>query len=69
MKSEPTRRCANGRGSDTRDIAIKLGGAAMIAGFVSGKPKLRKYLAVSGLLLIASAMAPDLVRYIKIESM
>lgn len=59
----------NGRGPDTKDFAIKLGGAAIIAGILSGNPKTRKYLAGSGLLLVASALAPDFIRYMKIESM
>jgi hypothetical protein len=58
-----------GRPSDTRDLAIQVGGAAILIGILSGQPKLRKILGCAGLLLLGSALAPDLIRYMKIESM
>ena len=45
--------CKQGRSADTRDVMIRLGGAAIIAGIVSGKPKLRKYLAGSRLAAVS----------------
>jgi hypothetical protein len=59
----------NGRPSDSRDFAIKVGGAAILIGLLSGQPKVRKILGYSGLLLLGSALAPDFIRYMKIESM
>ena len=64
MRSETMGR-KTGRPSQFRDTMILLGGAAAIAGLISGKSSLRKYMSGGGLALLTSALIPDLIRYAK----
>lgn len=67
MPSETMER-RRGRPGDTRDLMVQVGGAALIAGLFA-TPKARKFISGTGLLLLGAALAPDFLRYMKIETM
>ena len=62
-------RHATGKPGYSRDVMIAAGGLALLAGLFFPHRDARRYLAAAGLGLIASASIPDLIRYIRIETM
>jgi hypothetical protein len=54
-----------GKPGESKDLLFMLGGLALLVGIVARN----KYLGYGGLCIVASAAAPDLVRYVKISSM
>ena len=64
-KTEVTATRKTGKPGESKDVILVLGGLALLVGIVARN----KYLGYGGLCIVASAAAPDLVRYVKMSSM